>query len=56
MLFLIALILTHPRIKKYQLVGDANYLPSTTHYYEYSKSGITWSAAKVQLKVVCIMV
>ncbi|WP_299556244.1 T9SS type B sorting domain-containing protein [Seonamhaeicola sp.] len=28
-------------------VGDANYLPSTDHYYEYVPSvGITWTAAK----------
>ena len=28
-------------------IGDANYLPSTDHYYEYvSDSGITWSDAK----------
>ncbi len=29
-------------------VGDANYLPSTDHYYEYvSDVGITWSDAKI---------
>jgi len=28
-------------------IGDANYLPSTGHYYEYvPNSGITWSAAR----------
>ena len=28
-------------------IGDANYLPSTDHYYEYVPSvGITWTAAK----------
>ena len=28
-------------------IGDANYLPSTDHYYEYvADSGITWSDAK----------
>ncbi len=28
-------------------IGDANYLPSTDHYYEYvPSSGITWSAAR----------
>ena len=30
-------------------IGDANYLPSTDHYYEYIPSpGITWSAALAQ--------
>lgn len=29
-------------------IGDANYLPSTEHYYEYvSNVGITWDAAKI---------
>ena len=29
-------------------IGDANYLPSTNHYYEYiADSGITWSNAKI---------
>ncbi len=28
-------------------IGDANYLPSTDHYYEYvASTGITWTAAK----------
>jgi len=30
-------------------LGQANYLPSTGHYYQYvSNTGITWSAAKAQ--------
>ncbi|WP_111306956.1 T9SS type B sorting domain-containing protein [Confluentibacter sediminis] len=29
-------------------IGDANYLPSTGHYYEYiAESGITWSDARI---------
>ena len=29
-------------------IGDANYLPSTNHYYEYiSSPGITWSDARI---------
>lgn len=33
-------------------IGDANYLPSTDHYYEYvSDPGVTWSQAKAAAEV-----
>ena len=49
MLFLIAADTNPLDDKKISIsVGDANYLPSTDHYYEYVPSpGITWSAAKI---------
>ncbi|MFD0991090.1 T9SS type B sorting domain-containing protein [Mariniflexile jejuense] len=38
----------NPTNKEFSItVGDANYLPSTDHYYQYVPSlGITWSSAK----------
>jgi len=39
--------------KKFSLtIGDANYLPSTKHFYQYiEKIGITWTAARAEAEI-----